>query len=76
MKAVLEFNLDDPDDKQQFDYAILGPRSHLCLWEMWNRLHRTVNRDAPGDDDVMQQAAYWLAQLLDIMDDNDVPLDI
>lgn len=73
MKAILEFDLGE--DREDFAYAIMGSRSHLCLWEMWDELHRAINDWEPEATTNTDEAEYWISRLIDIMETNGVPLE-
>ena len=40
MKAILEFDLDDVDDRQAFDDAVNGTKYKIQIDEIWERLFR------------------------------------
>lgn len=42
MKAILKFDLDDPDDKRQHDLALKGKSYSMFVWDYWNEVIRPL----------------------------------
>lgn len=53
MKAILEFDLNDPDDRIAHQKAINGESAHLALWEFARLLRQRMKH---GDNDEAQFA--------------------
>ncbi len=43
MKAVLEFNLDEPDDRQSHMRAVKALDLTIALWDVQEYLHRKID---------------------------------
>jgi len=71
MKAILKFNLNNPEDKEGFDRINKSQDMALALWDICNirkRLERKFENESSEDDDVfvgIQEFANEIGQILD-----------
>tara|TARA_R100000951_G_scaffold7705_1_gene7196 strand:- start:7938 stop:8261 length:324 start_codon:yes stop_codon:yes gene_type:complete len=54
-KAILEFNLDDYDEKLAFKRTLSVDDTYLALGEISNKLFRPARKHGYGEDDYIQQ---------------------
>lgn len=55
MKAVLEFDLDDPNDRNQHRQSLDGIKAHIVLWDLDQWLCKKINAE---DTSKAQALAY------------------
>lgn len=73
MKAVLQFDLDDPQDREAHLRATKSTDAYLVLLDMMNEF-RTVYKY--GQDPVASQyAEAWRDKLVELMRDHSIDLD-
>jgi len=71
MKAILEFDLNDIDDKRAHEQAISGASAHLCLWEI-DQFLRSELKYSDLSDQAYKAYEKTREELVDIMQNNKV----
>lgn len=74
MKAILEFDLDNPDDKLAHLRAIKALDMTLVLWEMEHNCYREITRDDDSDE-YKQGVIETLEYLRELMKDKGIIID-
>lgn len=77
MKAILEFDLTDEDDRAKHLRAVLADNAYSCLWDV-NQTIRKKIRDFKNSevDDFIFEVLYELQkEILASMDANQINLD-
>ncbi len=59
MKAILEFNLDEHDDRIEHEAAIQGSRLRIVLWDLDMKLRETSKY---GDDEKLADYAQSIRE--------------
>lgn len=73
MKAVLEFNLDDLQDREEHEAAIQGSRLRCVLWDLDQKLRETWKY---GDDEKLAEYAQSIREHMTyLMDKYKVSMD-
>jgi hypothetical protein len=76
MKAILEFDLDNPDDKMSHLRCIKATEMMITLWEMDQHL-RSLTKYAPDttSEETYDELVRVRKRLHEIMDDNGITFD-
>ena len=75
MKAILEFNLDEPDDKEQFTVASNAVNFYMALYDFDQQMRSWVKYGHKFKD--IDDALYDVREKLwECMDDNHVNFDM
>lgn len=54
-KAILEFDLTDPDDRLEFERTSKSLNMALCIWEFAYNSKKGIERELDADDDSRQK---------------------
>lgn len=74
MKAILEFDLNDPDDRIAHLRAVKSLDMSLVLWEMENNCYKKITTDE--DENMYTQGVIeTLEHLRNLMDKHNINLD-
>lgn len=71
MKAILQFNLDDPDDSMAHLRCVRSTDIALALWTLRNKIIYTVDTSESG----MIDGYELLNEMADVMSKYDINLD-
>lgn len=70
MKAILEYDLDEPGDREEHQLALEGRRWHIAVCDMDDWLRRTI-KHSEDDESKLQEARDMLHKCLE---NNDLQL--
>jgi cytidylate kinase len=71
MKATLEFNLDDPDDRRAHMRCVKATDMAISLWEI-TRIRRKMEKE---DNEALYNVDYMNARIYDVLENNQINLD-
>ena len=76
MKAILEFNLDEPDDKEQFTVASNAVNFYMALYDFDQQMRSWVKYGSHDFTDIDDALYDVREKLWEFMDDNHVNFDM
>ncbi len=78
MKAIIEFDLNDDDDRRAHERCVCSLDMALALWEIRNNLRKRSERAAESlkeDADVFDGVDLVLDQLSELLEEHNINVD-
>lgn len=77
MKAILEFDLTDEDDRAKYLRAVLADNAYSCLWDVNQTIRKKIKdfKNSEVDDFILEVLYELQKDILASMDANQINLD-
>jgi len=72
MKAILEFDLENKDDRKAHLRCVKSTEMAIILWEIQNNFFKKLNT---GDKDMIYAIGIVLDRITELLDDNDININ-
>ena len=75
MKAILEFNLDDPEDEMQYQRILRAKDMAMALWEITHNTKRNLERLLESNASKFDSLELVFDTIHEILEDNKINIE-